>query len=338
MFKLTWHHISLAVIIIFFTSISVRAQKTDKIYLRNGDVVTGEIKKMSLAILTLDMSGPGIISIKWEEIKKLVSNKFYIIKFRDGVIVTDRLDSNLFQRYGVTLDDIIEISRIKDKFLQRLSGTIDFGFNYSKSSQYLQLNSSNAFSYKIPKLELDATANFTTTNRYDDSILTKKESISLSSVFFLKHFNFIFSQIAWQKNTELGLDSRYILNGGYGKTLVANNHQRLRVAAGMSFNYEKSVDGGDYTRNYDGLGLIDYKIFYNSSPKKSLDTYFYVYPSFSDWGRVRMELDVNGKVEIIKDFFVGLIGYYNYDSQPLEGAASKYDYGINFSLSYKFGN
>ena len=325
-------------LIVFLGSVSLRAQKTDKIYLRNGDVITGEIKKMSLAILTFDMTGPGTISVKWEEVQRLISDKFFIIKFRNGAIVTDRLDSGLFQRYTVDLNDIIEINQIKDKFLQRLSGDIGFGFSYTKSSQYLQLNSSSTVSYRIPKWELDASGSFITTNQYGDSTLTKKESVSLNSIFFLNHFNYLFSQIGWQKNTELGLDNRYIINGGYGKTLVVNNHQRLRVAGGMSFNFEKSIDGGDYAGNLDALGLIDYKFFYNSSPKKSLDTYFYIYPSLSDWGRVRMEFDINGKVEIIKDFFVGLTGYYNYDSKPLEGAVSKYDYGINFTLSFKFGN
>jgi hypothetical protein len=35
------------------------AQKTDKVFLKNGDVVTGEIKSMKLAKLTFDMNGPG---------------------------------------------------------------------------------------------------------------------------------------------------------------------------------------------------------------------------------------------------------------------------------------
>jgi len=37
------------------------AQKTDKVYLKNGDVVTGEIRSMKLAKMSFDMNGPGLL-------------------------------------------------------------------------------------------------------------------------------------------------------------------------------------------------------------------------------------------------------------------------------------
>ncbi len=42
------------------------AQKTDKVSLKNGDIVTGEIKTLKFGKLRFDMTGPGIIEIKWE--------------------------------------------------------------------------------------------------------------------------------------------------------------------------------------------------------------------------------------------------------------------------------
>jgi hypothetical protein len=41
-------------------------QKTDKVKLKNGDNITGEIMSMKLGRLSFDMDGPGTISIKWE--------------------------------------------------------------------------------------------------------------------------------------------------------------------------------------------------------------------------------------------------------------------------------
>ena len=51
------------------------AQKTDKVSLKNGDIVTGEIKTLKLGKLRFDMTGPGIIEIKWEEIVTIKSDK-----------------------------------------------------------------------------------------------------------------------------------------------------------------------------------------------------------------------------------------------------------------------
>jgi hypothetical protein len=53
-----------------------RAQKTDSVF-ENGDTITGEIKSMKLGLLTYDVTGPGIIDIKWEEVTKIKSDKIF---------------------------------------------------------------------------------------------------------------------------------------------------------------------------------------------------------------------------------------------------------------------
>ena len=223
------------------------------------------------------------------------------------------------------------------KFIQRVYGSWDLGLNYSNSSQNVQFNSNLSVGYRLPKLEFSITNYLNATNKYGDSTVSKKEDVDLTTLIFLKRSFFILTELGWQKNTELGLANRFLFNGAFGKTILADNHNRLRSAVGESMNLEKSIDGGDYIGNLDGLGVIQYKRFYNSTPKLSIDADYYIFPSLSDWGRVRMEFDLGIKVEIIKDFNVGLTGYYNYDSHPLEGASSKHDYGLNFTLGYQFG-
>jgi hypothetical protein len=53
------------VIILLTISLAGLAQKTDKVLLRNGNMLTGEIKNMKFAKLSYDVDGPGKISIKW---------------------------------------------------------------------------------------------------------------------------------------------------------------------------------------------------------------------------------------------------------------------------------
>src|SRR3982750_3081465 len=87
--------IILAVFFLFFYS-SVNGQKTDKIYLLNGDILTGEIKKLSLAILKFDLDGPGIIDIKWEKVKTVRSNREFEVVLASGEVLVTRLDSVFF--------------------------------------------------------------------------------------------------------------------------------------------------------------------------------------------------------------------------------------------------
>ena len=114
-------------------------QKTDKVFLKNGDVVTGEIISLKLAKLSFDMNGPGKISIKWEEIVQITSDKIFQVSLQDGSVLITKLDTFFFEKH-VILDDIVEIVQIKNKFLKRLEGDINLGFNYTKSSDILQFN------------------------------------------------------------------------------------------------------------------------------------------------------------------------------------------------------
>ena len=59
-------------------------------------------------------------------------------------------------------------------------------------------------------------------------------------------------------------------------------------------------------------------------------------PSLSDAGRVPGELDVDISIETVKNFYVGLSGYDTFDSRPPEANLSKHDYGVTFSLRWKF--
>src|SRR6478736_1273382 len=67
--------------------ISVYAQKTDNVKLRNGNTLTGEILSMKLGLLTYKMDGPGTISIKWEYVTAINSDKVYDFTLRNGEII-----------------------------------------------------------------------------------------------------------------------------------------------------------------------------------------------------------------------------------------------------------
>jgi hypothetical protein len=312
-------------------------QKTDKVSLKNGDVITGEIKSMKLGKLSFDMDGPGTISIKWEEVIKIYSDKILEITIQGGEIFITRLDSLFIKGRIKKLDDIVEIVPIKDRFLTRLIGDVSMGFNYTKSNSILQFNFSSNVSYIIPKLEVDLKLNTVITNYGNDTSLTQKQDIILGLRRDMSKKFFWGGSTGWQKNTELGLASRFLLSGVVGLTALADNHNRLSFSAGLSYNQEQSVETGLYTGNLDGLLVTSFKRFYYSTPKLSINADYLLYPGITDWGRIRMQGDLNISVEIFKDFQMGLVGYYSYDNRPPAGSISNDDYGIIFTLGYTFG-
>jgi hypothetical protein len=80
---------------------------------------------MKFAKLLIDVDGPGKIDIKWEFIVKIVSNKTLQITLRDGEVYVTTIDSLFSEVPYVMLSDIVEMVRIKDKFIKRLDGSVN---------------------------------------------------------------------------------------------------------------------------------------------------------------------------------------------------------------------
>ena len=145
------------------------------------------------------------------------------------------------------------------------------------------------------------------------------------------------SALGWQENTELGLASRYLFSATAGTETIANNHNRLLFAGGLSFNEEQSIETSQFTGNLDAVFEAKYMRFYYSTPKLSIDADYLIFPGITDWGRIRMQADLDVSVEIFKDFLMGLVFYYSFDNRPPEGSFSNSDYGLMFTIGYKFG-
>jgi hypothetical protein len=326
-------------LIFIFTMVSFIAsgQKTDKVILRNGDTLTGEIMNMKLGMLSYKMDGPGTIDIKWEYVTGIASKKTFEFTLRNGEIVVTSLDSLFKTHNHTTLDDIVEIIPIKDRFLTRLVGDVNLGFNYTKSNSILQSNLTSNISYIIPKVEISLKLNSVITNYANDTSLSTKEDVILSFMRNLSKKFFWGGGVGWQQNTELGLNSRYLVSGVFGLQPLTDNHNRLFGSAGLSYNQEQSIETSKYTGNLDGVFAVAYKRFYYSFPKLSIEADYTLYPGITDWGRIRMQADLSVSVEIFRDFIIGLVSYYSYDNKPPEGSASTSDYGLMFTIGYKFG-
>ena len=313
------------------------AQKTDKVSLKNGDILTGEIKKLKFGKLSFDMTGPGMIDIKWEEIVKIRSDKKFQVTMRKGEVLITSIDSLFFNSKHVSLDDIVEIIQIKDQFLKRLDGNVDLGLNYSKSSDIFQFNFGSSITYRRPNAETNLKVNSVISSKSTDSFVSKKQDATLEHSWTLQKRYYVQGTVGWQQNTQLGLYNRFALSGVGGKVIFNDNQQRLVTGAGLSFNIEESNKNIGYVKNMEALATIQFKKFRYSSPKISLDTKYTIYPNITDWGRVRMDLQFNLKYEIFKDFNIGLNFYDLYDNRPPSTAASKNDFGVNFTVGYEFG-
>jgi putative salt-induced outer membrane protein YdiY len=138
-----------------------------------------------------------------------------------------------------------------------------------------------------------------------------------------------------ERNTDLGLDLRTSLGGGFGRYFVQTNRSLLRAGAGLVVNEENPVEG-ESTGNIEASLAASYSFFTYDYPKTNISTTFVLFPSLNVGGRYRTQLDVSLSREIITNFTVGVTAYDTYDSKPPAGSSSTHDFGVTLSVGWTF--
>ena len=331
-------------ICLFFNSLY--AQKTDRILLDNNDWITGEIKKLDFAKLSLKTSAAGTIQIKWDHIYQIKSDKYFEISLGRGIKYFGSLDVTeeddkykvlvILEEEEIVVDmnRIVEITPIKQRFWAKIDGNIDAGFSYTKGSDVKQWNGSFRLDYRPSNSLTTISANSIYTEQPERDPVTKQD-IGLT----YRHYagkNWAYTGFgAFQRNSELGIDLRSLLGAGMSKNWLRSNLQRFISTVGMIVNQE-IANANERQVNYEGLVRLEYRVFRYRDPEIDITSYFDFYPSFTVKDRYRTDLDIKFKFEIFNNFYIGFTFYHTLDTKPPETAQSGSDWGITTSIGYSF--
>jgi len=337
---------SILVCLLLF-SFTAFPQKTDRVLLDNNDWITGEIKKLDYAKLSLKTDAAGTIQIKWDRIYQVKSDKYFEIGLGEGIKYFGSLDiSESDDKYKVLvvteegetevdMNQIVEITPIKNRFWARIDGNLSMGFSYTKGSDVRQWNGSFNLYYRHSKslTSIMSSSIFTEQPERDP---TSKQDFGLSYQRFMKK-NFGYTNFtSFQQNSELGIALRSSVGIGFNKNWLKSNLQRFLTTIGLIVNREKGIEGSESQTNWEGIVRLEYRIFRYKDPEIDITSYFEFYPSFTVKDRYRTDLNINFKYELFKDFFLGLTFYHNLDTKPPESAISTSDWGITNSIGYTF--
>jgi uncharacterized protein DUF481 len=313
------------------------------VYLTNGDRITCEIKGLDRGILQVGTDDIGTLNIEWENVDSLNS----VYQFR----VEDSFGEKYFGAVFMTSDGIVEvisggeterlsqptviaITPLEASFWQQLDGSMSMGFSYTKSNQLAQLSTDIYVRRRTPirLFELDLSSIATS---QEDEETQRREDLALTYTRLFERRLFAMGGAGTQSNDELGLDFRVALFTGIGANLAQTNHNDLMTALGLSVNREYSENSNGQT-NLEAFLTAEHSVFRYDYPKTDITTEVTVYPSLTDWGRVRAEIDISASRELVPDFTIVLSFYDSYDSDPLESTAEKNDYGLVTSLGWTF--
>lgn len=332
--------------ILFLSSSALFSQKTDTLVHINGNIITGEIKKIEYGLLYFSTDGMGTIEVETEKIKSLKSHKQFQIIRDNGLLYFGSFDTvnglmnrvkivSRNQPYIVNIKSIVEVFPVKKSFWLRTYGNFSLGGNYTKSSRILQLNFSGNLNYRGRKNYYNISWDNQATMS-GDSLLSEKKTNAISyQRYFQKHYSFQ-SELGISSNNELNLKSRFYLSLIGGKDIIHTNRSELFSGIGVSGNKEETLDSSLISNNIEGIIKVSYDFFKRSSPEINIITSLNAYPSFSVSKRLRVDSSIEARIEVFSDFFVGIKVYDNFDNKLHLSSESNNDWGVNGTISYSF--
>jgi hypothetical protein len=317
---------------------------TDLVTLANGDRITGEIVRLDRGILEFKTDDAGTLYLEWDKLVSLVTTRLVEVTTTSGDTFLGSLAYSANRTIGVASQDataqvsmaeVTEITTIGRSFWRRLDGSFDVGFSYTRSSGIAQLNLNTDTKYRKAGSLSRVTASFTQTSQSDEEGRDDRGAIEASYLRYPWPRWFIAGVGRFETNESLGLELRSQIGVAVGPRLVNSNRAQLTLGAGVTFNDERGVDV-EPTQNLEALLLFQTSYYTYDRPKTNLDLTVQYYPSLTDPGRQRLQLDGAAKRELLKDLFVSVSVFHTVDTRPPNPDADTYDVGVLWSIGWTY--
>ncbi len=324
------------------------APKTDTVYFKNGDKLTGEIKSLSRGELSLNTDATGTIGIEWERIAAVVSEQNIQIETTSGIryfgkLATSDEHSELIVVTSAgpqTLDAkrVISMQPIDGEGINALDVDISVGYNFAKAGGVAQGNAALNMDWRS-LIRVESLRFSTTTTDADSGTdgdeSSKRVTLGLQHTRLWKDRWFSNGGLSFDRNDELGLNLRTSISGGGGRYIIQSNTMLWSLDAGLQISREDlDADEGDVD-SLEATFRTKFDWFLFHDPEFDWSTMIQIIPSLTESGRVRGEIDTSLKWELIGDLNWGVSLYASFDNQPSETGSTS-DYGVNTSLTYEF--
>ena len=321
------------------------AQRADVVVLKNGDRLTGEIRKLERGLLEFKPDRISTIYIDWVRVVFLSSEYQFDLELESGKRYIGTLEKAeeegkliVVSKSGREVLGVLSVVRIyplAKKFWSRLRGYLDSGLSFQRAQQKVEWKLGGKVTYRGEKWSIRTQVNSYFSRQENVEGTTRNDGV-VSYQRILKYRWTTVLLTTHEQNDELNLDYRALVGGTFGRFLVQNNRNFLVVSVGLTGTREKYSDSEDIEYNAEAILSVWYESFKYASPRINLAAMLNVFPGITSWGRVRTNLSARLSFEIFKDFFFSLDGFHDFDSRPPGVEAIKHDYGLNTSISWSF--
>ncbi|HET6268105.1 MAG TPA: DUF481 domain-containing protein [Acidobacteriota bacterium] len=322
--------------------------KDDSIVLDNGDHITGEVKKMEHGMLYFKSDRTiGTLQFDWLRIRRIHSRGRYEFELDSGIrligiIAEDPENKNADgalvlnlssgDSVSIKLGNILGIREMDRSFLSRVNLSLNAGVTFTQANHNTQFTFQGSIGFVKPNYSLSINANSLFSTQEGAQDINRHELFTSVKRNISTKWSYL-GLVDLLHDSELALELRSTVGGGLQRSLVKTNRVDFFVFGGAAYSRENYVGSAQDRSNGEflgGLGLTAYQ--FRSS---EIGAYVIVYPSFTDFGRVRIDTSDYWKWELIKDLYWNVSLFDNYDNNPVPGAPNN-NFGVTTSLGWTF--
>jgi opacity protein-like surface antigen len=325
-------------------SVPAAAQVPDTVHLQSGERVVGHMAQLQGGILTVGTPEMGVVSVLWDKVAGIRSDKQWVLRTRDGSQRTGPLlpsDAEAQVRMAegqdtilIALRDIVEMILLKSGFWPRIDGSLSVGFNHQAANNITQLVLGGNARYRGEHGAWDASFNSITTTLPGLSDNRRQDGSLLYERYLHRRWTSA-ALVGAEANTELLLTARWKANLMVGNRVLLRPRTTWLVLAGVQGNSERSRAGADLNSLEVFLGQrLRMKI--PQAPNLELTADIYTTYGITVADRVRVLADAKLRYTLIKNVQVGIDFYEQFDSAPLDGTDALNDYRVAGTLSVTF--
>jgi Protein of unknown function, DUF481 len=344
----------LALLLLVLTSICSARDRTDVIQFTNGDRITCEIIRLEKGYLYVRLPyAQGEIGLDWSKVARVESPQSFVVADKSGQRYTGTLQSvpggsspdeaaelkvqvaGSSSRQLIPGKEVVELEQTDTNFWQNLHGDLSAGLNYAKQQNRTQYNFESNTIFQRTKWSMAESYQASFSGGGNISDLRNDLRLNVARQLFSPR-NFYQGLADFLQSNEQQLDLRTTVGGAVGHLFSFTNSSIVAAVGGVVWNRERYSSEATMGRTGDSAEALlgtQVNFFRFKTTNVLADVRFY--PSLTDPGRVRLDLNTSLKLRVAKRLDWNFGYYLNFDSRPPQNLP-RTDYGATSGLGWRF--
>jgi putative salt-induced outer membrane protein YdiY len=330
-------------------SCPVMALRGDVVVMKNGDHLTGQVKRLENGLLFVEMPYvSGNVGLDWNQVQSVQSTATYRILLNNGHRYEGKIEKDTVAKANsedfmireaseelqVPSTTVVTIDTKKPTFWRQLQGSIDFGYSFTSGNSQTTVNADSSAAYKTTGWEASTSLDSTFSGQ-STGTRTNREDLQGTFTKFLNRDSFLNSISDVLHSSQQDLTQRTTLGGGYGRYLIHTTNSNLSWLGGLVYineSFNTSV-GQPSDSNMEAVAQLQYNLI--RFDLGQFNSQLQVFPGLTDSGRVRLKTNNVLSIKLRNNFYLDFAFWDNFDSEP-PPTAKKNELGVSTGVGWTF--